>query len=268
MHYPFKGTCSLDRLRKQVPLVQCITNDVAMNFAANVLTALGASPVMAFAPEEAATFTKNADCLTVNLGILTSEKLNGILSSTQIAKDLNKPIVLDPVAHFVSSFRQQAVDKILALNPTVIRGNGSEILTFSEKSSAKGVDSGNATEDSIFTAIELAKKYKTIVAVSGENDFITDGVNHFKISGGHPLMAKVSATGCALTCAVGAFVALAPDAPLQGTLAAFNIFSIAGKIVGESARGPSSFVPQFLDTLYSLNDEIIDKFDLMESLTI
>ena len=67
---------------------------------------------------------------------------------------------------------------------------------------------------------------------------------------------------------MGAFVALAPDTPLQGTLATFNIFAIAGKIASEKARGPGSFVPQFLDALYYLNDEIIDKFDLIESLTI
>lgn len=98
--------------------------------------------------------------------------------------------MLDPLAHFASSFRQQPVEKILALNPIVIRGNSSEILALSEKCSAKGVDSGNATEDSISTAIKLAKKYQTVLAVSGENDFITDGINHFKVSGWHPLMVK------------------------------------------------------------------------------
>ena len=34
------------RLREQTPLVQCITNYVAMNMTANVLLAAGASPAM------------------------------------------------------------------------------------------------------------------------------------------------------------------------------------------------------------------------------
>ena len=47
----------LRTLRDQNPLVHCITNYVAMNIAANVVLAAGASPAMVHAPEEIAEFT-------------------------------------------------------------------------------------------------------------------------------------------------------------------------------------------------------------------
>ncbi len=46
----------LTALRDKNPLVHCITNHVAMNIAANVVLAAGASPAMVHAPEEIADF--------------------------------------------------------------------------------------------------------------------------------------------------------------------------------------------------------------------
>ncbi len=43
---------NLARLRQQKPLVHNITNFVVMNVTANALLAMGASPVMAHAPNE------------------------------------------------------------------------------------------------------------------------------------------------------------------------------------------------------------------------
>ena len=48
------------KLRDQVPLVHCITNYVAMNIAANVTLAAGASPAMIHAEEEVADFASFA----------------------------------------------------------------------------------------------------------------------------------------------------------------------------------------------------------------
>ena len=42
----------LDKIRSQKPLVHCISNIVTANDCANLLLAIGASPMMAQAPEE------------------------------------------------------------------------------------------------------------------------------------------------------------------------------------------------------------------------
>ena len=51
-------TGPLQRLRAQVPLVQCITNTVVQQFSANVLLAAGASPAMLDHEADAAQFAR------------------------------------------------------------------------------------------------------------------------------------------------------------------------------------------------------------------
>ena len=62
------ATDIFERMRTTNPLVQCITNYVAMNYAANVLLAAGASPAMVHTPEESGEFATIASALTVNIG--------------------------------------------------------------------------------------------------------------------------------------------------------------------------------------------------------
>ena len=55
------------QLQTQQPLVQCMTNSVAANYAANVLLAAGASPAMIDNPFEAESFTTISAALSINL---------------------------------------------------------------------------------------------------------------------------------------------------------------------------------------------------------
>ncbi|NBB68817.1 MAG: hydroxyethylthiazole kinase, partial [Alphaproteobacteria bacterium] len=68
MSETFAPAATLESMRERAPLVQCITNYVAVNPVANALLAAGASPAMVHAPEEAAEFARLADALTVNIG--------------------------------------------------------------------------------------------------------------------------------------------------------------------------------------------------------
>lgn len=60
----------LATMRTTDPLVHSITNYVAMNIAANVLLAAGASPAMVHAREEVVEFAGLAQALSVNIGTL------------------------------------------------------------------------------------------------------------------------------------------------------------------------------------------------------
>lgn len=61
------------RLRAKAPLVHCISNDVAMNIAANVTLAAGASPAMIHALEVVADFAPIAGAPTINIATLQAE---------------------------------------------------------------------------------------------------------------------------------------------------------------------------------------------------
>src|SRR5699024_463957 len=64
----------LAKIKAKNPLIYNITNDVVANFSANGLLAIGASPVMANALQEAEDFAKHADAVILNVGTLTKDK--------------------------------------------------------------------------------------------------------------------------------------------------------------------------------------------------
>lgn len=244
----------LTRVRETQPLVQCITNYVAMNVAANVVLAAGASPAMVHAAEEAEEFATIAGALTVNIGTLSPAWVEGMKAAIRGATGAGKPWVLDPVAHFATAFRRKVVADLLDLRPTIVRGNASEIIALGGGTSAgQGVDSGDPVEQAEQAARDLARDRGIVVAVTGEVDFITDGQRSARIEGGSALMPRVTALGCSLTCVVGAYAAVAPDQPFEATVAALSVFAAAGENAAAGAEGPGSFAVRFLDALHTLD---------------
>ena len=115
-------------VRRDAPLVQCLTNFVSMNIAANVLLAMGASPAMVHATDEAPEFARLAGAVVINIGTLSAPWLGSMLLTAASANQAGIPWVLDPVAHHATAFRRSAVQQLLALRPAIIRGNASEII--------------------------------------------------------------------------------------------------------------------------------------------
>ncbi|MCJ9697255.1 hydroxyethylthiazole kinase, partial [Rhizobium sp. PRIMUS64] len=149
----------LKAMREKPPLVQCITNYVAMNIAANVLLASGASPAMVHAAEEAGEFAGIASALTINIGTLSTQWIDGMQAAAKAATSAGKPWVLDPVAHYATAFRRNAVADLLALRPTIIRGNASEIIALAGgESRGLGVDSRDPVEQAEGSARWLAER--------------------------------------------------------------------------------------------------------------
>lgn len=244
----------LDLMREASPLVQCITNYVAMNVTANVLLAAGASPAMVHTAEEAGEFAMISAALTVNIGTLSPHWVSGMKAATKGANKAGRPWVLDPVAHFATDYRRRAVAELLKSRPTIIRGNASEIIALTGgKSSGHGVDSGDPVERAEDAARQLAVDQGAVIAVTGQVDYVTDGVQQARISGGSVLMPKVTALGCALTGLVGAFAAVAPTKPFEATIAALAVFAVAGAAAEHDARGPGSFAVRFLDALHTMD---------------
>lgn len=247
------------RMREAGPLVHCITNYVAMNIAANVLLAAGASPAMVHSEEESGEFAGIAGALTVNIGTLSPHWLAGMKAAVAGATSDRRPWVLDPVAHFATGFRRRAVGELMELRPTIVRGNASEIIALAGgESSGKGVDSGDPVEMAEGAARHLAAASGTVVAVTGATDLVTDGTRSFRIHGGSPLMPKVVALGCSLTALVGAYAAVAPDTPLDAAVAALATFAAAGELAGRGVDGPGSFAVRFLDALHTLDGTALD----------
>ncbi|SNX68834.1 hydroxyethylthiazole kinase [Cereibacter ovatus] len=248
------GGAYLATMRRTAPLVQCITNFVAMNVMANVLLAAGASPAMVHDPEEAAEFAAIAQALTINIGTPDPRWVEGMLAAAEGAARAGVPWVLDPVAVGATAFRRDIGARLLALRPGVIRGNASEILALAGAAArGKGADSADPVAAAEDAARRLAQTSGAVVAVTGPVDYVTDGARAFRIANGHPLMPKVTALGCSLTGVVGAFVAGQPR--LEATVAALACFGLAGEIAARAARGPASFQTAFIDALHAMTPD-------------
>ena len=245
------------RLRAESPLVVNITNYVAMNFAANVLLAAGASPVMAHAPEEMDEMLAIAGALTINFGTLDVPWVKAMTHAGIAAQRAGKPVVFDPVGAGATTFRTGTAKGFLDSFPVaVIRANSSEIRAldaFPEAPAAtRGVDATDPVDAALPAAAALARKYRTVVAVSGAVDAVTDGATLVRIQGGSPLMPRITATGCALTALTGACCALAPSDPLLAAATAMLVFKAAAEDAAQTARGPGSMAVAFLDALHAL----------------
>lgn len=254
---------ALARMRARAPLVQCITNYVAMTPAANALLALGASPAMVHAPEEVADFVPLCGALTINIGTLSAPWLDGMLRATAAARGAGVPWALDPVANGATPWRREAAARLMEQAPDLVRANASEILSLAgEAATGKGADAGDSVAAAEGAATRLARVSGAVVAVTGAVDFVTDGTRHCRIEGGAPVMTRVTAMGCALTAACGAFLATEEDAFAAAT-AALAVFGAAGAGAAKGAGGPGSFAPAFLDALAALTPEALDAAQLV-----
>jgi len=253
----FDPARTLAAMRRRAPLVQCITNYVAMTPVANALLAAGASPAMVHAPEEAAEFARVADALTVNIGTVSGDWLAGMTLAAAAATAADRPWVLDPVACFATAFRRDAAARLLALGPTVVLGNASEIRALGgEAGGGRGADAGDAVAAAEDAARRLAAERGAVVAVTGDVDFVTDGARAVRVRGGSPLLAKVTATGCALTGLVGACAAVEED-PMAATVAALALMAAAGERAAAAAEGPGTFAAHLMDALAGVDADAL-----------
>jgi len=248
----------LEAVRARAPLVQCITNTVVQNVTANVLLALGASPAMVDVPTEAGPFARVADALLVNTGTPHAEPRVAALEAVHAARDAGTPWVLDPVAVGSLPVRTALARDLLALRPTVLRGNASEVLALlGDSAGGRGVDSTVGTEDARVASVAASDgRLVAAVAVSGAVDLlVAPGIGVVRVANGTDLLTRITGGGCALGAVVAAFTSVAPEDAGAAAVAATAVHTIAAELAARDAGGPGTFQPLFLDRLASLTSE-------------
>lgn len=258
-NFAAQAAANLTTIRASKPLIHNITNFVVMNFTANVLLALGASPVMAHADNEVEEMVAMAGALVLNIGTLTDSWVAAMVKAGKKATALEIPIVLDPVGAGATGLRTQAAHRILGqTGVAIVRGNASEILSLRhEGSKTKGVDAVHSVDDAFGPATLLAQELGVTLAITGPVDLITDGKRVVTVANGHPLLPAVTGTGCAATAVLGAFAAVDAD-PLSAAATGLAFFGLAGEKAGAMAKGPGSFMVALLDALYTLTPDELE----------
>lgn len=238
------------RIREQSPLILNITNYVAMSSSANALLSIGASPLMSSEEAEMSELVIRSDAVVINIGCLEKPQIEAMMVAARTASLLGRPWVLDPAGVGASRLRTDTVRDLVALHPTVIRGNASEILCLAGAgASGKGVDSADDSGAAVEAGRKLAAETGAIVSISGPTDYITDGQEVISIAGGSPLMPQVTAMGCVASAITGAFAAVAED-PLSAAAEAMALMAEAGEAAAALASGPGTFASLFIDSLW------------------
>ena len=235
------------RIREQRPLVHMIPNSVTVALCTDGLSALGARPLMAVAPEEMEEIPSYADAVVVNMGQPNEEKLRAAKAALLCASQHGVPIVWDPVGAGASEYRRQAFRRLLALDwRGIIKGNRSEAATLqSGELSHQGIDSIGAF--SLATRAEDGRVW----AVSGQQDLVFDRERCFSLKHAGEKKLMLTGSGCLTGAVMGACSAVEKD-PVCAALAAFLIMAYAG--AGAAACGGYGSQKQaLLDTLTAID---------------
>lgn len=258
---------ALTEVRNKTPLVHHITNYVTVNDCANIVLALGGSPVMADDEKEVEDMVAIASALVINIGTLNSRTVNSMILAGKKANKLKIPVILDPVGVGATAYRTEIAKKLIEeIKFSVIRGNISEIKNIAGiKSNTKGVDAEEVTEEKNLVIKEkkilgetLSEELGAVIAITGEVDSISFENQTYFVANGHKTLSKVTGTGCMCTSLIGCFCG-ANDDYFLGTLAGILSMGIAGEIAHEKTKdlGTSSFRVALIDSISKLDAKII-----------
>ncbi len=303
-NYVTLATQLLKNIAQNSPLILCVTNIVTVNDVANALIAIKASPAMGSDAQDSHELRKIAQGIALNLGGLNQEhkaNLERLVSelplvdevtfdpyafdlsqvtltsmhikkhATQIRTDYpyhTQPTVLDLVAYGATPTRIRVGDGLLQHHLTAIKGNYSEINALIDKAKfVKGVDATADLDNPEKLVLEVARKYKTLVMMTGPIDYLTDGTNVFKVAGGSVWASRMTGTGCIV---MGLLTAFLTGAPTVGALLACSVFA---KVTAYQAQkrmeasqtiiGPYSFRRRWFDEMWYQADQIVNQDSLL-----
>lgn len=262
-------------IRKTNPLIHQITNVVVTNQSANATLALGASPIMATAPQEMEDLSRVLGALLINFGTVTDKE--GMMLAGKYANRERKPVVFDPVGVGPTQFRRKTAAQLLnTWQASVIKGNAGELgaLAESQEVQAKGVDSvGSGFADPANFVKDLAKRERCVVALTGKTDWVSDGATVVKLDNGHELLGDITGSGCMVGTCIATFCAaawtqantessagmLVRGDMLLGAIGGILALTIAAEAATyrSDVRGSGTFLPALIDELYNLKPETV-----------
>ncbi|MCD8008836.1 MAG: hydroxyethylthiazole kinase [Clostridiales bacterium] len=256
-------------LRREAPLVHCISNLVTIQDCANLLLAAGGRPIMAQEPQEMAEISGQCAATVLNTGTPDDRKYLSCTLAGQTANRLGHPVVLDPVGVGASAYRLEQVSHLLdRVSPTILRGNLGEVQALLRLASQEsGVDcaSDGGLAQRQDCALRLARALGCTVFLSGAVDVVTDGQQIALLSGGSVRMRQVTGAGCMLSVLLGGFAAVT-DAPYAAALCAGAFWKGCAAYAEKQGPGMGRFHAALFDGASLLEPEQLSALCRVEEL--
>lgn len=250
----------LQRIKEQKPLIHHITNLVTINDCANIVLAIGASPVMAMDINEVEEVVAISQALVLNMGTLNENIVKSMILAGKKANQLNIPIILDPVGVGISNFRKESAKKIIEnMKISIIKGNQSEIKTlYGMEVDCKGVDSIERQDIDELKNISkgLSKQTNSVIVTTGKIDVISFLEETILVDRGNEILTNITGTGCMTTSLIGSYAAVTNNM-LDAALAGVQSMNIAGEIAYDKMKkvggGVGSFKVFLIDAAQNIN---------------
>ena len=257
---------AINDVREKNPMAPSITNTVTQDFVANAQLAVGGSAAMLYLADECESIAKIAPAFYINMGTAMPFYAETLPKAARALHENKTPWVLDPVGIGMAELRTKILLQLKEFKPTIVRGNASEIIALaklwqlidaSDAGQVRGVDTTEKVSSAKLAAVALAKFTGGAVAVSGEEDLVTDGEEITLCAGGSIFSTKITGSGCALGGVMAVYSAV--TTPFIAALTATTIFNQAGTWAESQSEGPASFKTKFLDKLYALSADIVSE---------
>lgn len=245
------------------PLIHCITNAISVETVANALLYIGAKPIMT---EDIRAFNDLAlqtNSLLLNLGSLSLDKEKSILAASKLAIG-KEPVVLDVVGIASAKSAMKVAKKIIADQPTIVRGNISEMRALCDlQTHGRGVDGSllDQTDKELINLITALKQLpqESVYVATGTKDIVVARNNVWVLSNGVPELDRFTGSGDTLS---GLLAALLGEgaSPEDAAIQAISYLNIAGETAKSKTvtSGIAEFRQLFLNELSLLGVEDSD----------
>ena len=254
----------INKVKKINPLVLHYTNEVTINDCANITLALGASPLMSYSNEEVEEVVSIANSVVINIGTMSSSRLDLFVNAGKAANKFNKPVILDPVGVFATKTRTDFTNKLLnEIKFDVVKGNAAEIKFIGGLDvRGQGVDSFDDGEDISEVIKKVAKKLGCIVVATGKVDFISDGNTVIKIFNGTSKLKSITGTGCMTGSLIGSYLGAYNSLEgrkrdnfkkLEAVAMGVLTMAVSGELADKDNIAIGSFKEQLMNNIYEMN---------------
>ncbi|HTZ11081.1 MAG TPA: hydroxyethylthiazole kinase [Candidatus Margulisiibacteriota bacterium] len=255
----------LERVRQNKPVVHHLTNWVTIYDCANIIKALGGSPVMAHAKEEVAEMAGIASSLVLNIGTLTVDFVEAMKIAAKSANKKGIPVLLDVCGAGATGLRDDKCFELLdEARIDIIKGNSSEIARVAgEKVRTKGVDASSLNLNLQKIARDLSSKRKCTVVITGETDIVADEKRLYLVKNGDKMLSSVVGTGCMVSSVIGVFAAVERDL-LYSAAAGLVCFEVAAECAAKESVGPASFKERLFDFIFRIDKQTVNRMQKIE----
>ncbi|KTD10656.1 hydroxyethylthiazole kinase [Legionella gratiana] len=242
---------ALRKIRQQKPFILTITNYFPMGYVASGIRSIGGFPIMCNAEQELEELLKISGSVVINLGKLDNSFIKLCNHICKMAKQLDVPIILDPVGSGASRYRTDAAISMIKNHQiSILRGYPNEIASLLTGELAIQ-DSMHLIDEKIIieNTKSLSKKYNMAVVVSGKRHIVVDSQQMAQFNFDSELLQKVAGIGNLLSGIISAFHSVIKD-PFLAAKSSVRFYAECVGPTSSTAVGPASLIIEVIDKMY------------------